>query len=207
MHLVEFIVSWSAYNAFPLQQPLHQYIKRYVSLTPEELAIFDDHLEKRTYEKRTFLLREGSICRHKFFILEGLLRTYYIDGNGQERITQFGKELWWVTDMESYVSQSLSRVYIQALEKTTAMVISKDQLEEVYRRVPKIERLFRIITERWLVAQQRNNNFYMKASSKERYNTLVTSIPNFVQRVPQYMIASYLDMTPEYLSELRKSKG
>ena len=184
---------------------LKQYINRYVQLSAEERELFSQFLRRQEFDKKALLLQEGQVCRHQYFLLEGLVRTYYLDSNGNERITQFGKEHWWVTDMESFIHESPARVSIQALEKTTALLIAKDQLEEAYRAVPKVERLFRKIAERWLIAQQRHSRFYMKASSKDRYDGLVAAIPNFVQRVPQYMIASYLDITPEYLSELRKS--
>lgn len=94
---------------------------------------------------------------------------------------------------------------IQAIEETTILSISKKNLEQAFLKLPKIERLFRLIAEKRLVAQQRSSHLFMKAASKERYFHLVKSIPNFAQRVPQYMLASYLNITPEYLSELRKS--
>ncbi|MEL6537380.1 MAG: Crp/Fnr family transcriptional regulator [Bacteroidota bacterium] len=186
---------------------LRQYIQRYITLGAEEFACFYEYLEVAEFEKHAYLHRAGSICRHRYFLLEGLVRTYYTDAKGNDRITLFGKELWWVTEMDSFITEAPSQVHIQALEKTKALAISKAKLEEVFEKIPSMERFFRIITEKWLIAQLRNSHFYMKASSKDRYQFLVSSIPNFVQRVPQYMIASYLDITPEYLSELRKAKA
>lgn len=144
------------------------------------------------------------MCKFQYFITEGLVRTFYIDDSGFEKIVQFGIENWWVTDMNSFIKQKPSLLNIQALEETTILCIKKQNLDLAYDKSPKIERIFRKITENWLIAQQKNSHFYMKASSKERYFELINSFPNFVQRVPQYMIASYLDITPEYLSELRK---
>ncbi|MEL7421362.1 MAG: Crp/Fnr family transcriptional regulator [Bacteroidota bacterium] len=188
-----------------MNEILQEYINRYVQLNKQEQALFNQLLDTKVFGKKALLFEEGQVCRHQYFLLEGLVRTFYVDSSGNERITQFGKEHWWVTDMDSFIHESPSRVSIQALEKTTALVISKERLEEAYQKIPKIERLFRKISEKWLIAQQRHSRFYMKASSKDRYYGLVQSIPNFVQRVPQYMIASYLDITPEYLSELRKA--
>jgi len=186
---------------------LQLYIEKYIHLDQSEFELFCDYLEVREFDKKLYLLEEGKKCQHKFFLLNGLVRTFYVDSDGNEKITLFGKEHWWVTDMDSFINESPSRVNIQAIENTTALVISKQKLEEVYEKIPKIERLFRIISEKWLIAQQRNSHFFMKANSRERYNVLVNAIPDFVQRVPQYMIASYLDISPEYLSELRRSKG
>lgn len=183
---------------------LKAYIERYIQLDAKDCEFLADFFEERPYKKKSLLLESGNVCEHNFFLLKGLVRYYYIDANGQERTIQFGKEFWWVTVMDSFVQQKPSLINIQALEDVNALVIYKERLEELYEKVPKMERLFRKVAENWLIAQQRNSHFYMKANSKERYQNLVRSIPNFVQRVPQYMIASYLNITPEYLSEIRK---
>jgi len=172
-----------------------------------EFDFFCSLLQKEEFKKKQYVLKAGSICHSKYFIAQGLVRAFYIDDSGTEKVVQFGIENWWVTNMDSFVDQKASSVNIQALEKTTTFSVTKEKLEMAFNKSPKFERLFRLITEKWLIAQQRNSQFYMKANSKERYYNLVNSIPDFVQRVPQYMIASYLDITPEYLSELRKMHG
>ena len=107
--------------------------------------------------------------------------------------------------MESFIKKTPSAISIQALEKTEILIIDKEELERLFFSIPKLERLFRIITENMLIAIQRKNDIYLQMKSKNRYNDLVKHFPEFIQRVPQYMIASYLEITPEYLSELRKS--
>ena len=184
---------------------LKAYIERYIQLDTKEYAVLPAFFEERSFEKKSMLLESGKVCGYNFFLLEGLVRYYYTDANGQEQTIQFGKEYWWVTAMESFVYQKPSLINIQSIEDVKTLVIHKERLEELYAKVPKMERLFRKVAENWLIAQQRNSHFFMKANSKERYQNLVRSIPNFVQRVPQYMIASYLNITPEYLSEIRKS--
>ncbi len=183
---------------------LKAYIERFVPLESKEYQLLSNYFEERSFQKKSLLLEAGMVCRHHYFLLEGLVRLYYVDANGQEQTVQFGKEFWWVTAMESFVHQKSSQMNIQAIEDVKVLVVSKEQLEEIYGIVPKTERLFRKVAENWLIAQQRNSHFFMKANSKERYQNLVRSIPNFVQRVPQYMIASYLNISPEYLSEIRK---
>ena len=177
-----------------------------MSLEEWELEYFFSLLEEKKFKKKEFLLRSGKLCDHHHFIVEGLVRTFYYDNTGTEKIVQFGIENWWVTNMDSFIKRTPSSVNIQALETTTTLSIRKDILDSAFDKSPIIERLFRIITENCLIAQQRNSHFYMKASSKDRYFGLIKSIPDFTQRVPQYMIASYLDITPEYLSELRKTR-
>ena len=187
-----------------MNEDLRSYIERYVSLEPQDYAVIDQYFEEKSSPKKGFLLEVGKVCTHNYFLLKGITRSYYLDANGHERIIQFGKENWWVTAMDSFINGQPSQINIQALEEVTALAISKEKLEDLYQQVPKMERLFRKVAENWLIAQQRNSHFFMKENSKERYQKLVQSIPNFVQRVPQYMIASYLDISPEYLSEIRK---
>lgn len=187
-----------------MTEQIKNYLNRYVVFDDREAEEFCSCLVSETYKKKDFLLKEGEVCRHKIFIQAGLVRSFYTGSNGNEQIVQFGIENWWVICVESFVKETPSEVNIQALEETTVFMISKDSLENLYHSVPRLERFFRIITENMLIALQRRDGYYMKMSSKERYEFLVKSIPDFVQRVPQYMIASYLEISPEYLSELRK---
>lgn len=189
-----------------IKEQIRKYFHRYVPFDDKELEEFCSCLRTATYKKKEYLLKEKEICRHKFFIASGLVRSFYTDRNGNEQIVQFGIENWWVTNMESFVKESPSEVNIQALEDTRVYMLSKGSLESLYVTIPKLERLFRMITEKMLIAIQRREGYYMKMSSKERYEFMLNEIPDFVQRVPQYMIASYLEITPEYLSELRKKK-
>tara|TARA_R110002073_G_scaffold89852_6_gene212516 strand:- start:32673 stop:33257 length:585 start_codon:yes stop_codon:yes gene_type:complete len=186
------------------QKQLKEYINRYIPFSDQEIILFFEFLEIKKYSKKELLLKTGRICNHHYFILEGLLRSYYIDEKGTDRIIQFAIENWWVTNLESYVRETSSTFSIETIETSTILSISKPNLELAFLKIPKLERFFRIITENTLVAIQRKNEYYMKLNSKERFETLLNSIPDFLQRVPMYMIASYLDITPEYLSEIRK---
>ncbi len=189
-----------------MKQQLHNYLNRYVTFSEEEVNLFYNYLTPKTFQKKEYLLKEGDLCKDKFFITEGLVRIYKIDLKGKEKIAHFGIENWWTTNMESYILEQPSQLYIQALENTSVLSISKTNLEKAFKKLPKLERMFRIITENMFVAIERKNELYMKFSGKDRYQNLVDRIPDFAQRVPQYMIASYLDITPEYLSEIRKNK-
>ncbi|GAA3621870.1 Crp/Fnr family transcriptional regulator [Flavivirga jejuensis] len=188
-----------------MKKQLHTYLNRYVSFSEEEMDSFYNYLTPQTFQKKEFILKEGDLCKNKFFITKGLIRIFKIDAKGNEHIIHFGIENWWVTNMESFITEQPSLLYIQALEETTLLTISKTNLEKAYTTIPKLERLFRIITEKMFVAIERKNEHYIKIASKERYHLFMDELKTFSQRVPQYMIASYLDMTPEYLSELRKN--
>lgn len=182
---------------------LHQYINRYVVFSTAEMALIYSHLTVQSFHKKEYILKEGQACLSYYFIMSGLVRSYYTTINGQEKITQFGLENWWITDLESYVTGNASYTAIQALEPTEVLVLTKEQQESLFIKLPKVERLFRMITEKTLIAEQRRNNRYLQMKSKDRYDDLVGNFPSFAQRVPLYMIASYLEITPEYLSELR----
>lgn len=187
-----------------MSEQLQQYIQRYVPITAEEYQRFRAFLKERRFAKKDFLLREGEVCRHYYFLEAGLLRSYYLDENGHEKITQFGIENWWMTDLESFTTQRPSKIYMQALEPTRALSIDYADLESAFRTVPKMERFFRKLTERMYIALHNKHEYYLQQDGHTKYFGFLQQIPNFVQRVPQYMLASYLEITPEHLSYLRK---
>ena len=187
-----------------MKDQLNSYLNRYVKLNDLEVDRIFEKLTVKKFRKKEFLLREGQICRYNYFIISGLTRSFYIDKKGEERITQFALENWWVTSMESFVKATPSYLSIQAIEETAVLMLQKNDLMKLYDAVPKLERLFRMITENMLISFQRKNDIYLRMSSKERYMDLIGHFPDFAQRVPQYMIASYLEITPEYLSQLRR---
>ncbi|MBC9798070.1 Crp/Fnr family transcriptional regulator [Sinomicrobium weinanense] len=187
-----------------MEEQLRKYFGRYVALDDAEFNMLLTKLEYKKYGRKGHLLEQGEVCRFNYFILKGLVRTYYFDKEGKDRITRFAIENWWVTQMESFVSESPSKLFMQAIEETEVLRISRKNLEALYVSVPKLERAFRIITQNMLIAIQRRNDFYSQLNSKDRYFNFVQSLPDFAQRIPQYMIASYLDISPEYLSTIRK---
>lgn len=187
-----------------MKTQIQQYLNRHISLNESDLDLFYSHFEKRTYDKKEYLLKEEDTCQYKYFILDGLVRSFYVDEKGNEKITQFAIENWWVTNTESFALQTPSNISIQAVEETIVFRIKKEAFETLLVEIPSLERFFRIIAENMVMAIQRRYGFYMKMNSKHRYEHFVEWIPDFAQRVPLYMIASYLDITPEYLSQLRK---
>lgn len=188
-----------------MKNNVKKYFNKYVDFSDAEIDEIYAKLTLKTFQKKEYILQAGQVCKKKFFIANGLVRSFYIDDKGNEQITQFALEHWWITNMESFIHQTPSFSSIQALENTQILMLSKDDLEELFLSIPKLERLFRIITEHMLIAIQRRNDIYLQMKSKDRYHSLVNHFPSFIQRVPQYMIASYLKITPEYLSELRKN--
>ena len=187
-----------------MKEQIKKYFIRYVEFSDSEIDEICSRLTRKTFQKKEYILKEGQICSCNYFLLNGLVRSFYIDTKGNEKITQFALENWWVTSLESYVKGVPSYSSIQAIENTELLILSKKELDKLYIVIPKLERLFRMITENMLIAIQRKNDIYLQMKSKDRYIDLISHFPGFAQRVPQYMIASYLEITPEYLSELRK---
>ncbi|WP_298900295.1 Crp/Fnr family transcriptional regulator [uncultured Psychroserpens sp.] len=189
-----------------MKEQIKTYFNRYVTFEDSEIDAIYSKLEEKTFRKKEFLLTENSICRYNFFIVKGVVRLFYLDAKGHEKITQFAIDNWWITHMESFIQQIPSTQYLQAIEDTTVLCLSKSNLETLYKTYPKLERMFRLITENMLIANLRKSDIYLQMKSKERYSFFVEKLPGFAQRVPQYMIASYLEITPEYLSELRRQR-
>ncbi len=187
-----------------MREQVKKYLNRYVTFNESEIDLFYSKLKAKTFLNKDFLLKENTICRYNFFILKGVVRSFYMDSKGNEKITQFAIDNWWVTNMESFIKEIPSTQFLQAIEETTTLYLSKNSLEELFNENPKFERLFRIITENMLIANLRKNDVFLQMRSKDRYTDFITKLPDFIQRVPQYMIASYLEITPEYLSELRR---
>jgi CRP/FNR family transcriptional regulator len=188
-----------------MKEQIKKHFSRYVEFSNSEVDKIFLKLTQKTFEKKDYLLKEGQICKSNYFLINGLVRSFYIDNKGNEKITQFALENWWVTNMESYIKSVPSYSSIQAIEKTTVLIIDKEELDKLFKTIPKLERFFRMITENMLIAILRRSDIYLQMKSKDRYDDLINNFPVFAQRVPQYMIASYLEITPEYLSELRKN--
>jgi CRP-like cAMP-binding protein len=179
-------------------------IARHIQLTQEETDFFFSLLTYRTLKKKEFLLRQGDICKTENFIIQGCLRMYTIDESGMEHIVMFGVEGWWVSDLFSFFTNTTTEYYIDALEDTALWQISKEHLEQLYERVPKFERFFRILLQNAFIAQQKRINQNLSFTAEQRYLDFVKKYPQLEQRIPQKQVAAYLGMTPVFLSMLRK---
>ncbi|MET3877870.1 Crp/Fnr family transcriptional regulator [Chitinophaga sp. OAE865] len=179
-------------------------IERHIHLEEEEINLLFSLLTSRTLKKKAFLLRQGEVCKTENFITKGCLRMYTIDESGLEHIVMFGVEGWWVSDLFSFFTGTTSDYYIDALEDTELLQISKPDLEQLYERVPKFERFFRILLQNAFVAQQRRINQNLSFTAEQRYLDFVRQYPQLEQRISQKQVAAYLGFTPVFLSMLRK---
>lgn len=179
-------------------------ISKHIQLDKSETDLFVSQLQTKKLKRKEFLLRQGEICRTENFIVKGCLRVYSIDDNGFEHIIMFGIEDWWVGDLLSFLTATKSNYFIDALEDTEVLQLSKDNLERLYQEVPKFERFFRLILQNAFVAQQQRINQSLSFNAEQRYLDFIKKYPAFEQRIPQKQLAAYLGITPVFLSMLRK---
>lgn len=182
------------------------HIDKFVLLTENERSIVQSYFKNKSVRKKEHLLKEGQKCSSNYFILKGCLRMYYITEAGTEQIVQFAIDNWWLTDYMSFDSQQPSQFNIQAVENTDVAILDKKIQEELFEKIPALERYFRIILQKAYGASIMRLRYIFTQSGEERFHHFNNSFPEFVQRVPQYMLASYLGFTPEFLSKIRAKK-
>ncbi len=178
-------------------------INKHIDLTEDETAELLSKLVYRKYLKGQYIVQQGDVCKHECFILSGCTKTFYMDANGQEHIVLFAIEDWWTSDMGSFISQTPADYNVQCIENTELIQFSYEVIEELYLKVPKLERFFRKIIEKALVASQKRIVRNFSLTAKERYLIFKELYPKIEQRIPQYMIASYLGITKEFLSKIK----
>lgn len=182
------------------------YIEKSLSLTEKESELILERFQPVMLKKKEHLLRAGEVCKFEGFITEGCVRTYYIDENGDEVTLSFAFEEWWVGDIASFNTHTPSCMYIQALENATVYQIDFESKEKLYAEIPALERLFRLLVQRSLTALQNRLIATVSKPAEERYHELISKYPQLPQRVAQRYIASYLGISPEFLSKIRARK-
>ena len=184
-------------------KPLLEYINKFINLTVEEETILLSKIVHRNYLKDQYIAQQGDICKSVNFIISGCTKTFYMDLEGQEHIVMFSIEDWWTSDLGSFITQTPADFNVQCIESTQLIQFTYDNLEELYKEIPKLERLFRKIVERAFAASQKRIIRNFSLTAKERYQIFKETNPKIDQRVPQYMIASYLGVTKEFLSKIK----
>ena len=179
------------------------HINKFISLDEADIAEVKTSAKAIVVKKKEFLLQPDEICRSNYFVSKGCIRLYFINRSGQEQITMFGIENWWITDYDSLETGKPSQYYIQAVEDSEIISLHKKTLDELLVKVPKMERYFRLILQKAYTASMRRFQYFRDQSDEERYRQFVALFPGFVQRIPQYMLASYLGFTPQFLSKIR----
>jgi CRP-like cAMP-binding protein len=182
------------------------HLQKFIEINEEELSRVLSFFQVIKIKKKENLLEEGQICKSHYFVLNGCLRKFFINEKGIEQTTEFAIENWWMTDNFAYERGLSTEFYIQAVENSEILIIDRDAQEKLLTEFPKMERYFRFIYQRAYAATQMRIKFLYDFSKEEFYEHLCKRHPEFVQRIPQYLIASFLGFTPEYLSEIRNKK-
>lgn len=185
-------------------EPILQYVSRYIELTPEEEEYFASILKTKLIRKKQYLLQAGDVCKAETFVTKGCLRAYFVDPSGHEHIVQFAIENWWISDLASLTSGQPAQLNIDALEETEVILIEIDKLNELYSKIPKFNLMFRQMFQQTFIAHQQRILDNLCKPAKERYISFLKKYRNIDQRIPQTQIASYLGITPEFLSQIRK---
>ena len=184
---------------------LFQKIDEKIQLTQEERELTRNFFSPKKLRRRQYLLQEGDVCKYVAFVDRGLLRTYTVGDKGQEHITQFAFEGWWIGDQFSFLTGEPSTYNIDALEDCELLLLTKPAEDEMLERIPKLERYFRILLQNSLIATQKRLVSSLSQTAEERYNELISVCPETLpHRIPQHMLASFLGITPETFSRIRK---
>lgn len=178
-------------------------ISKIVTLTPQEQALFLSKTETKQYKAKTIILNAGEVCKHSYFVNSGLLRSFTINDNIVEHVLSFACEGWWIGDMYSLLSQKPGNLFVEVMEDSEVVLLSKENQEKLYTEIPKLERFFRILTENSLVANQERLMDNLSLTAEERFEKFCKKYPTLIQKVPQKQIASYIGVTPEFFSKMK----
>ncbi len=184
-------------------ESLLTYISRHIDLSEQEISLLCEHGKIRNYLKGQFIVQQGDVCKYESYIISGCAKTFFIDQEGNEHVVMFAIEDWWTSDLGSFIMQQPADYNVQCLEKTKVVQFSHESLELMYAQIPKLERFFRIIIQNAFVASQKRVVRNLSLPAKERYLIFRKQYPEIEQRVPQYLIASYLGITKQFLSKIR----
>lgn len=188
-----------------LFQLLLDHILKRIQLTKEEQDYFCSLLTIRSVLPRQYLVQQGDICHYESFVYKGFLRSFFMDEKGNDHTLHFALEDWWITDSTSFLLQEPASRNIVALEHSILLQLDKVSLDQLYKDIPAFERFWRILHQNACMAQDQRILNSISMTGVERYNALIQKYPNLEQRMPQKYIASYLGITPVFLSRIRKA--
>lgn len=179
-------------------------VAKHIDLDEEETRYFLSIIVFKKMIKKTLLLEAGQEARYLSYVHSGALRAYYTDKNGKEATIMFAMADWWITDMFCYLNNRPAMMYIEAIEDSCIFQLSKIELEKLLIRIPKFERFFRILMQNAYTREQLRTIENLSSTAEERYHNFLIKFPQVAMKVTQKQIASYLGITPEFLSAIRK---
>ncbi|WP_299440883.1 Crp/Fnr family transcriptional regulator [uncultured Aquimarina sp.] len=185
-------------------EPIITYFSNILPLNTDEINALKSSFKERKIKRRQFILHQGDVCTLNTFVVEGCFRMYFVDKNGKEHNIQFAIENWWIGDIGSFHSEKPSKLYIEAIENSIVLQIKKENQLRLFVNQPKFNLMFRVFTENALVAYQERVLQNISSTAEERYLDFTKRYPHFFNRISNVQIASFLGVTPEFLSTIRK---
>lgn len=185
-------------------EPIIEYFSKLLPLDNEEIEAVKTAFIERRIKRRQFILQEGDICKLNTFVVEGCFRMYFVDEKGKKHNIQFAVENWWIGDIGSFHSEEPSKLYIEAIENSVILQIKKQDQLDLFINYPKFNQIFRVFTENALIAFQRRVLQNISSTAEDRYLDFINRYPYFFNRISNVQIASFLGVTPEFLSTIRK---
>ncbi len=185
-------------------EQFRKYLEDKITLADSDYQLIESVSIIKKLRKHQFLLTEGEVCTFNAFVCEGFLRKYSVDDKGIEHTVYFATENWWTADRKSLMDGTPSKYYIEAVENSVALLISKTNFEMICGKIPAFKELVNHLLQRSLNATHERINDTFQSTAEEKYKHFLKSFPNLANRAPRHMVASYLGITPETLSRVRK---
>jgi CRP-like cAMP-binding protein len=181
-------------------------MQKHIDLSGHDQSKIKSYFKIRRLKKKQFLLNAGDVCRLETFVAKGLLRSFQILEDGSEAVAMFGSEGWWISDLYSFLTETPATQNIEAIEDSEVLCIEKKELDQLYREVPQLERMFRILLQNAFVANQKRVLDSISQSAEERYLAFIQKYPDLEKRLSQQQVSLYLGITPETISRIRKNQ-
>ncbi|CAM1366454.1 Crp/Fnr family transcriptional regulator [Tenacibaculum xiamenense] len=183
---------------------LAEYVKKLVDISDEHLHQFVNYFDMVSIKKKEFLLKQGDICNFEGFIIKGCFRLFTIDEKGNEHTLYFGIKNWWVTDLNSFLNKTPATFTIQALEDSEVLLINRKNKNKSFEQIPAIEKMFRVMTQKSHVALEQRMIRNISTTADQRYIEFISKYPQIAERLTNIQIASYLGISHEFLSKIRR---
>lgn len=183
---------------------LYHYLTQRIQLSESDFHAIQDLFIPKTLDRGELLLREGELAKYGSFVCKGCLRSYVVDSKGKEHVVQFAPENWWLSDIDSMMNKKPSLYFMDAVEPTDVLLIDLPSFQKILEQLPGLAASFQKGREKHTDAKDKRIVASLTSDAEERYRQFLQTYPSIVQRVPQHMIASYLGLSPETLSRVRK---
>ncbi|OJJ16621.1 hypothetical protein BKI52_32425 [marine bacterium AO1-C] len=189
-----------------MQHNIIQHFNNIINLTKEEESRILSLVKVRRYKKKTMLIEEGAVCRAISYVFKGCLRIYKIDSEGIENNVYFTLEDWWVVDLKSFIEQTGARFYIETLEDCELWQLTKNDFDVLLDEILILEKWFRVLLQNALISSENRIHYKTSLKAEDRYDKFLEKYPTLESRISQRHIASYLGISPEFLSSLKSKR-